>query len=273
MGEPIHIAMVGGGVMGGALVEGFLEQDIDGRPVSVRIVESDPTRAQSWSEREGIDVVGLVDATRGADIVFLAVKPHQIIDVLDQMQASLSPHTVVASIAAGVPVATLRAHLPASTAVIRVMPNTPVRVGKGVMGLVASPECSARDTRLATRLLESSGLVVEIPEEQLDALTATSGSGPAYVFYLAEAMREGAKQLGLPADVAAELVAETITGAAELLAAEPGNAQGLRESVTSKGGTTAAAIAVFDEADMRGTIARAMRANVERSREMADDLD
>jgi len=157
-------------------------------------------------------------------------------------------------------------------AVIRTMPNTPTRIGRGVIGLAAGPGCAPEQVSLVKRLLEKVAVVFELPEEQLDALTATSGSGPAYVFYLAEAMRRGAEELGLPTQMAGELVAETLAGAAELLRREPMDAQTLRESVTSKGGTTAAALAVFDAADMRHTIAQAMRANSDRAREMADEF-
>lgn len=271
MSEPIRIAMVGGGVMGGALVEGFLGAVVEGRPTEVSVVEADPARAEAWRERAGIEVAPLADAVTGAQVVILAVKPHQIVDVLREMASSLAPDAVVVSIAAGIVLDTMQAAAPAGTAIIRTMPNTPTRVGKGVIGLVPGIHCSADQIALVSSLLQPVAEVVEVPEEQIDALTATSGSGPAYVFYLAEAMRQGAEELGLPSSVAAGLVAETIAGAAELLVQEPDNAAGLRESVTSKGGTTAAAIAVFDDEDMRGTIARGMRANVQRSIEMADE--
>ncbi len=272
MSDPLRITMVGGGVMGGAILEGFLGSTIDARPVEVRVVEADPDRARSWQER-GVEVASLTDAVSGADVVFLAVKPHQILAVIDEMASSLAPGVVVVSIAAGIPLSAMQERLGSDTAVIRAMPNTPVRVGKGVIGLVVGPACTPVNVGLVRRLVEPNAVTVEVVEEQLDALTATSGSGPAYVFYLAEAMRRGAQELGLPSDVAAALVAETITGAAELLSREPRDAEGLRESVTSKGGTTAAAVAVFDEAGMREIVAEAMRANVRRSQEMADERD
>lgn len=272
MSDPLRITMVGGGVMGGAILEGFLGSTIDARPVEVRVVESDPDRARSWQER-GADVVALTDAVSGADVVFLAVKPHQILDVIDQMASVFASNTVVVSIAAGIPLGAMQARLGPDAPVIRAMPNTPVRVGRGVIGLVAGTACTPEQISLVRGLLDSNAITVEVVEEQLDALTATSGSGPAYVFYLAEAMRSGAEELGLSSDVASLLVAETIAGAAELLDREPLGAKELRESVTSKGGTTAAAIAVFDEAGMRRTVADAMRANVHRSQEMADERD
>lgn len=271
MGEPIRIAMIGGGVMGGALIDGFVGDVVDGRPTHVSIVEADPVRADSWRQREGIEVSSLPEALAGASVVVLAVKPHQVIEVLREMSPALESDAVVVSIAAGITLDSMQAATPTGTAIIRTMPNTPTRVGKGVIGLAAGANCSPSQVALVSALLQRVALVVEVPEEQIDALTATSGSGPAYVFYLAEAMRDGAEQLGLPPAVAAALVAETIAGAAELLVQTPDDAVGLRESVTSKGGTTAAAVAVFEDEDVRGAIARAMLANVQRSREMADD--
>lgn len=272
MSSDIRIAMIGGGVMGGAIVEGVLEAAIDDRSVRVCIVEADAERARAWRERGDVDVADLVEAISEANVVFLAVKPHQITDVLAEIAPNLPSDAVVVSIAAGVTLATMEANLAAGSAVIRTMPNTPTRIGQGVIGLVPGAGCSHGQVDLVRALLEPVALVIEVPESQIDALTATSGSGPAYVFYLAEAMQQGAEDLGLSPEVAAQLVSETISGAAELLSAEPENAAGLRASVTSKGGTTAAAVAVFDDEDMRGTIARGMQANVRRAREMADGL-
>jgi pyrroline-5-carboxylate reductase len=271
MSEPIRIAMVGGGVMGGALVDGFLGAVVDGRPTQVSVVEADPVRADAWRQREGIEVARLEQAVAEAAVVVLAVKPHQIIEVLGEMASSLASDAIVVSIAAGITLDAMQAAVPTGTSIIRTMPNTPTKVGKGVIGLVAGGNCSREQVDLVSSLLQPMALVVEVPEEQIDALTATSGSGPAYVFYLAEAMRRGAEELGLPSSIAATLVAKTFVGAAELLTGDPADAEGLRASVTSKGGTTAAAIAVFEEEDMRGIVARAMNANVQRSIEMADE--
>src|SRR6056297_1077033 len=272
MSDPLRVAMVGGGVMGGAIVEGFLDSMIEDRPVDVRVVEADRERARYWQDR-GVRVAELADAAGDADVLFLAVKPHQIHAVLDQLAPYRGQQSIVVSIAAGIGLQALQAPLGSDAAVIRAMPNTPVRVGKGVIGLAVGSSCTPAQISLVRRLLEPNALTVEVPEAQLDALTATSGSGPAYVFYIAEAMRSGAQELGLPADTAALLVAETIAGAAELLGREPENAEGLRKSVTSKGGTTAAAIEVFERAGVREVVAEAMRANVRRSQEMADERE
>jgi pyrroline-5-carboxylate reductase len=270
MSEPLRITMVGGGVMGGAILEGFLDSTIDAHPVEVRVVEADPDRARSWHER-GVEVAPLTDAASGADVVFLAVKPYQIVGVLKDLAPLLAPGAVVASIAAGITLATLQAHLDSGTAVIRTMPNTPTRIGQGVIGMAPGESCSLEQATLVRHLLEPVAFVIEIPESKIDALTATSGSGPAYVFYLAEVMQRGAEELGLPAAMAAQLVSATISGAARLLSAEPENAAGLRQSVTSKGGATEASIAVFEDEGLPEIIARGMQANVRRAREMADE--
>ena len=269
MPKATHVAMIGGGAMGGAIAEGWVSLDA----VDVTIVEADPERAQWWRERGDVRVADLADAVSDADVVFLAVKPHQIIDTLHSVKDHLPHHVVVVSIAAGITVAAMEKELPAGMAVIRTMPNTPVRVGKGVVGLSAGSACSPEDVDLVRTLLSSVSLVVPIEEELLDSLTATSGSGPAYLFYLAEAMKLGAVDLGLSEETANALVAHTLAGAAELLLAEPDRAEELRASVTSKGGTTAAATAVFDESDVRGIVVKAMQANRDRAREMAAEAN
>jgi pyrroline-5-carboxylate reductase len=265
--DATKVTVIGGGAMGGAIIDGLLALP----DVEVAVVESDEQRAQMWSARDGVEVATLDAAVRKADTVFLAVKPHHIVDTLQALAPNVNPGAVVVSIAAGITVETLQAHLPAGMAVIRAMPNTPMRVGRGVVGITPGSSCSSTQVDLVTTLMGSVAVVVPIAEDLMDALTATSGSGPAYVFYLAEAMKSGAQDLGIPEDIATTLVCEAIVGAAQLLATDPSNASGLRAAVTSKGGTTAAATAVFDTADLSGLVATAMRANRDRARELADE--
>ena len=267
MPDVTRVTMVGGGVMGGAIIEGLLAL----ADVEVSIVEADPDRARAWKDRGGVAVVELREGIADADVVFLAVKPHQIVDVLTAGADAFTPGTIVVSIAAGVPLAVLEQYVPDFVQVVRTMPNMPMRVGRGVVGLSPGSGCEAAQVDRVRRLLEPVALVVPIPEELLDSLTAASGSGPAYLFYLAEAMKLGAMDLGLSQEMASTLVAETIMGAALLLIERPDDAVGLRASITSKGGTTAAATAVFDEADLKGIVIRAMHANRDRARELADE--
>ena len=261
-----RVAMIGGGAMGGAIVEGILT----GVPeVDVVIVEANDERADEWRQRGDVEVASLTDAVRDADAVFLAVKPHQITDVFRQAAESIKHGCAVVSIAAGVPLELLESIAPTGAAVVRAMPNTPVRVGRGVVGLCAGAKCSPEQLDQVAALLAPVSTVVTIPESLIDALTATSGSGPAYVFYLAESMTKGAVELGLDPDTAALLVSETISGAAELLAASPGDPAGLRAAVTSKGGTTAAATSVFDQRGLPSIVEAAMRAASDRGQEMS----
>ena len=261
-----RVAMVGGGAMGGAIVEGLV--GLEG--VDVTVVEADTQRAQAWRERADVDVSDATSAAAEADVVVVAVKPHHVVDVLREIGPSLREGAIVVSIAAGVTLEVLERESPAGTPIVRTMPNTPVRVGRGVVGLSAGSNCTDSHVAMVSGLLSPVAHVVPVDEELIDALTATSGSGPAYLFYLAEAMQRGAAELGLPEDVAANLVAQTLVGAAELLAAEPGSARELRASVTSKGGTTAAATAVFDAAHFDQIVVDAMRANRDRARELAE---
>ena len=210
-----------------------------------------------------------LEAVAGASVVFLAVKPDQIESVVRQAAQTINPSAIVVSVAAGVPLAKVTSWLPSGFAVIRTMPNTPMQVGRGVVAVSAGIGCNDSQLALVAAMFEPMAAVISIEEDLLDAVTATSGSGPAYVFYLAEAMQRGAQELGLPEDAAATLVAETIAGAGELLVRSPGKAGDLRSSVTSKGGTTAAACAVFDTNRVRDVVLDAMVAARDRARELA----
>ena len=258
--------MVGGGAMGGAIVEGILAGVPDAQ---VTVVEANDERAEIWRRRGDVRVAGLTEAVSDADVIFLAVKPDQITDVLGQAAESVNPSGVVVSIAAGVPIAVLERHAPDGVAVARAMPNTPVRVGRGVVGLVAGTTCSAEQLQQVVRLLDPVSTVIVMDEALIDSLTATSGSGPAYVFYLAESMMKAAMDLGLDRSTASTLVAETIAGSALLLASEPDDPAALRAAVTSPGGTTAAAIGVFDSEGLARTIENGMRAAHGRAGEMS----
>jgi len=252
--------------MGGAIVEGI----VSGVPgVDVVVVESNEELADKWRSRGDVMVAPLADAVRNADAVFLAVKPHQITDVLREAAGSLKPDCIVVSIAAGVPVELLESVAPVGTAVVRAMPNTPVRIGRGVVGLSAGAACSPEQLDQVAALFTPVSTVVTIPESLIDALTATSGSGPAYLFYLAESMTKAAVELGLDQPTASTLVSQTLLGAAELLAQSPDDPAGLRAAVTSKGGTTAAATNVFDENGLPFIVRAAMRAASDRAEEMA----
>lgn len=208
-------------------------------------------------------------AIAGADIVVLAVKPQVYGDVLAACRNAFRPGQVLVSVLAGIPTAALERRVPEGVRVVRAMPNTPALIGQGVTGLCAGASAGPTELDLASRLFATVGQVISLDEAQMDALTATSGSGPAYLFYLAELMMAGARELGLPPETADTLVRGTLNGAAALLAQSPYAPETLRARVTSPGGTTARAIDVFEAAGLRLTVARAMAAAERRAAELA----
>lgn len=263
----MRIALVGAGAMGEALLTGWL--DSGHRASDLVVVEPSPERAADIQSRHGVETIPLADAAR-ADVVVLAVKPHQIDAVLAGLGDSLGDRRpLVVSIAAGTPLAQLQAGLPAGTPVIRVMPNTPALVGQGMAGIVPGTAASAEDVEQATALMDAVGRSIIIPEKQIDALTALSGSGPAYLFYVADAMIEGGVHQGLTRAEATELVVQTFRGSAELLATGR-RASELREQVTSPAGTTAAALRQLDERGVRAAFIAAIEACADRGRQMAE---
>ncbi|MDD7918094.1 pyrroline-5-carboxylate reductase [Actinomycetospora callitridis] len=269
------VAVLGGGKIGEALLGGLVAA---GRaPGELLVVEAVAARAAELGERYGIGAVDAAEAARRADVLVVAVKPGDVPTALDQVHDVLADRgdarPTVVSLAAGIPTASLEARLPAETAVVRVMPNTPMLVGRAMC--VLSPGAAAGEAELALTegLLAAVGRTVRVPESQQDLATALSGSGPAYVFLLAEAMIDAGVALGMPRATATELVTATVEGAGGLLttagsdgregvAPHPGL---LREAVTSPGGTTAAALGTLEAEGLRTALARAVAAARDRS--------
>ena len=264
------LVLAGAGRMGTALLSGWAARGIAGRCTAV--IEPSPTPALvDLCRQHGIRLNP--EERRGpAGVLVLAVKP-QMLDAAASVLSSLAgPETLVVSILAGKSLADLRARLPGARAIVRAMPNTPAAIGRGISGLVATPETLPPQRDVAQRLLEAVGEAVWIPEErQMDAVTAVSGSGPAYVFLFAEKLAEAGRAAGLPADLAAKLARKTVEGAAALMEAEPDTLPAaLRENVTSPGGTTAAALETFNRENGFGSlIERAVMAAVTRGKELA----
>jgi pyrroline-5-carboxylate reductase len=261
-----RVAIVGAGRMGQAILTGLLAAGwsddelvaVDGDPVAAEAVRS-----------LGVAVCGMTEAVPGADLIVVAVKPHQVPGALDLLRAHVSKGAAVLSLAAGVRLSELGAHLEPGTPVIRVMPNTPALVGSGMSALSAGAGCPESALAMARTVLGAVGKVIEVPETAQDAVTAVSGSGPAYLFYVAEAMIDAGVQLGLTRAVAHELTVQTMVGAAQMLVRGGAHPSVLRENVTSPGGATAAALHRLDEAAVRAAIANAMRACRDRSSELA----
>lgn len=262
----MRIAVLGGGVMGETLAAAFLK----GSPTpEVVVVEKRAERARELAEILGVRVAGAEEAIAGADVVVLVVKPQDTAALLSTVGGMVEPGSVVVSIAAGIPTSLIESAVPAGVNVVRAMPNTPARIGQGVTGISAGAHCSAEALATVEGLLAPVGLVVTVPEELQDAVTAVSGSGPAYLFYLAEAMVQAAESLGLESRAATAMVTQTLLGAAMLLDATGEPAGELRAKVTSPGGTTAAATAVLDERAVTDHVIAALTAARDRGRALA----
>lgn len=278
--EARRIAFIGGGNMATALIHGVVEGDKEktaaGDDSALSLVVSDPSaeRRAGLVDRYGIEAVGDNDtAVDGADIVVLAVKPQQIRAAAEQLRSELKPEQLVVSVAAGITAEALAGWLGGHEAVVRAMPNTPAMVGCGATGLYARSAVSEKDRSNAESLLRSVGVVQWVAEESdLDAVTALSGSGPAYVFLVMEAMQAAAESLGLDAEAARLLTLETVYGAARLAMTAGESPAELRARVTSPGGTTERGIAALEEAGLRAAFADALRAAHDRSAELGRTL-
>lgn len=263
----MRIAILGGGVMGETLAGGLLRV-LEPAPQIV-IVEKRVERAAELTALLPVQVAKADIAIAGADVVILAVKPQDIDGLLTSFGALIRPGALLISIAAGIRTSTIEEHLGSDVNVVRAMPNTPARVGRAVTGVSPGSTCSPESLALSVQLLESVGIVVEVPESLQDAVTAVSGSGPAYVFFLAEAMTAAAEGLGLDPATATLMVNHTILGAATLLEGSDESAQVLRARVTSPNGTTAAAIDAMERLGVGEAVVAAIGSAHDRSRELS----
>ncbi len=262
------LAVIGGGSMAEAIVRGALRSGALAGPVCVADRNADRRALFERSAESAPDAMDWLDAQPGDGAVMLAVKPQMLSAVGREIGERVGERLVV-SILAGSRSATVRSAMGGSCRVVRVMPNTPALVGRGTSAVSVSASATTKDGDAVEALFRGVGdVVVRIDETLMDGFTGVAGSGPAYVFYLAEAMERAAAEVGLPSDQARAIVAETIAGAAELLR-QTGDAPGeLRARVTSKGGTTAAATGVLDEAGLTEIVVRAITAARDRGREL-----
>ena len=266
-----RIAFIGAGNMAASLIGGLRAKGLD----AAQIRASDPgeeTRTKVNAEH-GIEVFAdNAEAIQGADVVVLAVKPQAMKVVCEAIRPSLKPDQLVVSIAAGITCASMNNWLGAQP-IVRCMPNTPALLRQGVSGLFATAEVTAEQRQQAQELLSAVGIALWLNEEQqLDAVTAVSGSGPAYFFLLIEAMTAAGVKLGLPADIAAQLTLQTALGAAHMAVASDVDAAELRRRVTSPAGTTEAAIKSFQAGGFEALVEKALGAAAHRSAEMAEQL-
>jgi pyrroline-5-carboxylate reductase len=261
------LAIVGGGKIGEALLSGLLRQ-AEYQPDSIVVVEKHPARRTELTSAHGVRVVEVAEAAAFADTVLIAVKPQDIDTVLVELSDHIGAQHLIVSVAAGIPTARIERGLAPNVPVVRCMPNTPALFDQAMTAVSGGAHADEQHLARAETLLAAVGRVVRVPESQLDAVTALSGSGPAYFFFLVEAMIDAGILLGLPRSLAAELIVQTAVGSAVMLRDSGEHPVQLREAVTSPGGTTIAAIRELENHGVRAALLAAIEAACLRSREL-----
>lgn len=267
MNQQSKVAVIGAGVMGEALIAALISSGVNSDRIAIS--EKREERAQELIAKYSIKVEELTSNVSKADAILLVVKPQDMGSVLEEIKGSINPEAVVITFAAGKTISFISNGLGTSNPVVRVMPNTPTLVGAGMAAASMGTGVTAAQRDFVLGFLGATGKVIEVSEDLQDAVTATSGSGPAYFFAFVEAMVDGAKELGLSHEDATTLTVQTIVGAAKLLDQSGKSATTLRENVTSPNGTTAAALASFASDEMNSMVAKAMKAARDRSQELA----
>jgi pyrroline-5-carboxylate reductase len=267
----VKISFIGGGNMAGALIAGLANKLTDG--ANIHVIDPNAAALQTLNTQFGVTTSPTFDQVlAGCDVIVLAVKPDKMREVL----ASLKPYLagqVLLSIAAGIRMADLSRWAGGYQTIVRAMPNTPALIGQGIAGLVAMPTVSQMQRDIADRILNAVGTTVWLDDENLiDAVTAVSGSGPAYVFYFIEAMQQAAQELGLSAEQGIALAKATFAGASQLAVRSSEPVSLLRERVTSKGGTTYAALSSLEESGVKALIVKAVKAAAARGKSLGDEL-
>ncbi len=273
MAEDLTIAFVGAGNMAGALIRGLIGT---ATIPATHIIAADPDQARLDLLESDLAIRVAKSneaAVEKANVVVLATKPQVFGQVLPSVAASLKPGTLVISIAAGISTRIIERMLPEGTRVVRTMPNTPALVGAGATAVAPGTHATEEDLALAKKLFESVGTVVRVPESQIDAVTGLSGSGPAYVFAMIEALRDAGVREGLPEATALELASQTVFGASRLLLERGEAPESLRQKVTSPGGTTVAGLQALDAQGFRDAVLGAVRAATKRSIELGKIAD
>jgi pyrroline-5-carboxylate reductase len=261
------VAILGAGVMGETLASGLVRAGRDVR--ELLLTERRPDRAAELRQKYDVEVVSNREAAKRADTLVLVVKPQDMSGLLDEILDEVRAGQLVISLAAGITTATIESRLAEGVAVVRVMPNTPALVDEGMAAIAPGTHCDDAHLTEAEELLSCVGRVVHVPEYQLDAVTAISGSGPAYLYFVVEAMIEAGVHLGLPRSTATELVVQTVVGSAKMLRETGEHPIVLRERVTSPGGTTAAAVRELEDHKVRAAFMTALEAARDRSRALA----
>jgi len=269
MTATLSMGVIGVGNMGSALVRGIVRAGVL-PPAEIVVADAIADRAPALARELGVEAAGSgAEVAARSRYVVLAVKPGAVDPLLSELAPVLTPDHTVISIAAGVTISRMRRALgEAGPALVRVMPNTPALVGAGMFAVTA-PEVPAERVEFLRRVFSPLGRVVEVEERMMDGVTALSGSGPAFVFVMIQALADGGVAAGLPPAVASELAAQTVLGAAKLVQETGEQPEALKEAVASRGGTTVAGLSVLERADFRGTIVAAVRAAAARSAELS----
>ena len=264
------LVLVGAGKMGGAMLEGWLKSGVD----SKKIVVLDPFASDEMKallSKHKVSINAAVSSIMDAEVVLIAIKPQMMEQVLPSIIGLAASKPLILSVAAGKTIASFERHFGKSAAVIRTIPNTPAAIGRGITAMSANLNVSAKQLQLATELLAAIGEVVTVDREELiDCVTAISGSGPAYVFYMTECLAAAAEKIGLPPALAMQLARATVAGSGELMRVTGTEAATLRQNVTSPKGTTHAALQVLmAENGLQPLFEKAVKAAADRSRELA----
>ncbi len=268
MASKLTIGFLGAGKMATALAKGFVRA---GLVTPKQLMASDPSEAAcaSFAKETGAKTTALnPEVVKFARVLILAVKPDQVASVMAGISAQFTPEHLLISIAAGVPLAKLEAGVGAGARLIRVMPNTPALVGACASAFALGKSALCEDAELAQKLLASVGLAVQLKESLLDAVTGLSGSGPAYVYLVIEALSDGGVAAGLPRDVATRLAAQTVLGGAKMVLETGLHPGTLKDMVTSPGGTTIEGLHELEKGKLRATLISAVRAAAEKSKKL-----
>ncbi len=263
-----RLAVIGSGAMGSAFAGGVVAAGLFA-PEDVVMTDVDAAMLERAASKLGVRTSSdNAAAVADADVILIAVKPAIVDDVLEQIAESVRDTQLIISIAAGVMTFSLEMGLPEGMPIIRAMPNTPCLIRAGAIGFSRGTSATDDHVAIARRIFEAVGLAVEVPERQMDAVTGLSGSGPAYIYVLIEALSDAGVRVGLPRDVATKLASQTVVGAARMVLEQGEHPARLKDQVTSPGGTTIAALDVLEKAGFRSALIEAVKAAVERAEEL-----
>lgn len=264
----LKIGFIGTGKMATALAKGVIDS---GFVQAANVVGYDvvPEAAKAFSSTTGATTVtSLFTLASSSQVIFIAVKPHQVGEVLEELAGQLTQEHLIVSIAAGVQLSVFEDRLGPLAHIVRVMPNTPCLVGEAAAGFALGRAATSDDAELVESMLQTVGVAMKVEERLLDAVTGLSGSGPAYVYQIIEALSDGGVRVGLPRNVATSLAAQTVLGAAKMVLETGEHPGALKDAVTSPGGTTIAGLHALEKGGLRGTLMNAVEAATEKSKEL-----